>query len=202
MTEFEPFPKIPRYKRGMTITEKIDGTNASIWINPVGTNVGLDHPSLIASYDGMTVLAGSRKRFVLPEGQGPKGCDNFGFAAWVQLNADELVKLGEGRHYGEWWGKGIQRGYNQETKRFSLFNTSRPIGTLPDCVGMVPVLYTGDYDNLPDVDTIMQELKEYGSKVAPGYDKPEGIVIYQQAARQLYKITFDHDKGKWSEDNG
>jgi hypothetical protein len=39
MTEpiFQGFQKIARYSRLCTITEKIDGTNASIWIDDLGT---------------------------------------------------------------------------------------------------------------------------------------------------------------------
>lgn len=58
---FEAFPKIPRLKRGCVITEKIDGTNACVYVGE----------------DGL-VLAGSRSRWVTPE------ADNFGFAAWVR----------------------------------------------------------------------------------------------------------------------
>ena len=34
---FVPMPKMSRYSRLCTITEKIDGTNASIFINDLGT---------------------------------------------------------------------------------------------------------------------------------------------------------------------
>ena len=36
MTEFQPFPKIPRLSREIVITEKIDGTNAQILITDDG----------------------------------------------------------------------------------------------------------------------------------------------------------------------
>lgn len=83
----------------------------------------------------------------------------------------ELLKLGKGYHYGEWWGKGIQRGYGLEEKRFSLFNVSRWIDGIelektlspeyhgmylaekqkinkniefcPECCYVVPILYEG-----------------------------------------------------------
>jgi hypothetical protein len=67
------------------------------------------------------MLAGSRSQYITPER------DNHGFARWVQDDADELWALGEGRHFGEWWGSGIQRGYGLQKgeKRFSLFNVAR-----------------------------------------------------------------------------
>lgn len=70
------------------MTEKIDGTNGQIVITPEGQ-----------------VFAGSRNRYVEP------GNDNYGFAQWVKSNEAALRDLlGPGRHYGEWWGAGIQRG--------------------------------------------------------------------------------------------
>ncbi len=105
--KFEPFNKIGRLKRTCTITEKIDGTNAQICFNAAGE-----------------MLVGSRKRQIWPEGfEGKdKGCDNAGFAKWAYENKDALFDfLGEGRHFGEWCGGKIQRGYGLTEKRFALF---------------------------------------------------------------------------------
>jgi hypothetical protein len=79
----------------------------------------------------------SRSRWITPDD------DNFGFAAWVEANRDELLTLGPGRHFGEWWGSGIQRGYGlpKGEKRFSLFNVSRWGESRPACCHVVPVLY-------------------------------------------------------------
>ncbi len=166
---FEPFPKIARLSRGCVVTEKIDGTNAQV----------------VVSEDG-TVLAGSRSRYVTPEQ------DNHGFARWVQEHADELRGLGEGRHFGEWWGRGIQRGYNQVEKKFSLFNVSRWKGAeLPSCIGLVPVLYEGDFDTI-QIEGVLDRLR-LGSVAAPGYPFPEGVVIYHAASRMLFKKTIEND---------
>ena len=102
MSDFVAFPKIPRLSRRCVITEKIDGTNACIFIGEDGE-----------------FLVGSRTRWITPEN------DNHGFARWAYEHKDELLGLGPGRHFGEWWGQGIQRGYGLKEKRFSLFNTSR-----------------------------------------------------------------------------
>jgi hypothetical protein len=100
---FESFPKIGRLSRNCTITEKIDGTNAQIYIGEDGE-----------------FLTGSRNRWVTPGKQ-----DNYGFSRWAHEHKDELMTLGPGRHFGEWWGLGIQRGYGLQEKRFSLFATHR-----------------------------------------------------------------------------
>src|SRR5687767_3287692 len=100
--EFLEFPKMARLSREVIISEKIDGTNAQILITEDGG-----------------FYTGSRNRWVTPEQ------DNFGFSKWAHENKELLMKLGVGRHFGEWWGAGIQRTYGLKEKRFSLFNSSR-----------------------------------------------------------------------------
>lgn len=122
-TEFQPFQKIPRLSRECVITEKLDGTNASIYIGDDGE-----------------FLIGSRTRWITPDD------DNYGFARWAHENKDELLKLGAGHHFGEWWGAGVQRRYGLAEKRFSLFNTHRwsdALGARPACCSVVPVLFQG-----------------------------------------------------------
>ncbi len=174
---FEPFQKIGRLSRGMVITEKIDGTNASIIINEEGE-----------------FGCASRTRLITPED------DNFGFAKWAYEHKDELMQLGPGRHFGEWWGEGIQRRYGIVGKRFSLFNTGRWL-TNPDrpaCVDVVPLLYVGDFDMTKALE-VMRELGTKGSAASPGFMRPEGVVIYHAGTRSLFKKTFEKDdagKGK------
>jgi hypothetical protein len=134
--------------------------------------------------------AGSRTRLITPG----KTTDNFGFAAWVYANARELVKLGPGRHFGEWYGKGIQRGYGLDEKRFALFHT-HGVQELPACVSVVPRLYEGEFNTLV-VSDYMHILQTYGSRAVPGYMNPEGIVVYHTAAKVAFKKTFDGDKHK------
>lgn len=175
--EFEAFPSIPRLKRGCIITEKLDGTNAQV---------------LVA--DDGAVLAGSRNRWLTVE------ADNFGFARWVADHSDDLRALGPGRHFGEWWGSGIQRRYGLSEKRFSLFNVSRwngltPESTPPACVHVVPVLFEGDFSTHV-VDGHLAQLERDGSAAAPGFANPEGIVIYLPAVRALFKVTLGDDGHK------
>ena len=172
MEDFVEFPKMPRFSREIIITEKIDGTNAQICV----------------SDDGTQLRAGSRSRWIAP------GDDNFGFAAWVQANRDELLTLGPGRHFGEWWGSGIQRGYGLQKgeKRFSLFNTSRWGESRPSCCHVVPVLYRGIFDQVA-IDQALIGLELNGSAAAPGFMKPEGVVIFHTAGNFGFKKTLEKD---------
>jgi hypothetical protein len=191
---FEPFPKIGRLSKPAIVTEKIDGTNGQIHI-VTGEDFN-DLPALasVQEPDGRwtNMYAGSRNRYLDTSSSG----DNFGFAKWVQEHAEELFKLGEGRHYGEWWGPGIgPRGYPVSDRRFSLFNSARwgsHNPNTPACCLVVPVI--GSY-SLDKVDDAMIKLKEEGSLVCPGFMNPEGIIISHD--RVLYKKTFEHDTGKW-----
>jgi len=168
---FSPMQKIARLSRLCVVTEKIDGTNASIYISD-----GLDE-----------FLTGSRTRWITPEK------DNMGFSRWAHEHKDELMQLGPGHHFGEWWGLGIQRSYNQDRKRFSLFNTARWGAERPPCCDVVPVLYEGMFDTSAILQTISR-LQAEGSAAAPGFMNPEGIVVYHQAANQLFKKTIIGDE--------
>lgn len=196
--EFKEWPKTPRLLRNITITEKIDGTNAAIGIVPVDHDDDED-PNIIdyVRLNGQRygVYAQSRSRLITPG----KSTDNYGFAGWVQANSGELVELlGEGLHYGEWWGSGIQRKYGMAEKWFSLFNTSR-YTELETTLNLttVPVLYEGPNDTA-EVEMALHKLHVGGSVAAPGFMNPEGICVYQAASRQISKVTLDkNDAGKW-----
>ena len=172
---FIEFPKIPRLSRECVITEKLDGTNASVTITEDGQ-----------------FLCGSRTRWITPED------DNYGFARWAHENRDELMGLGPGTHFGEWWGQGIQRKYGLEEKRFSLFNVSRWSESRPACCHVVPVLYRGVFGS-EGVDYALEYLLSNGSVAAPGFNNPEGIIVWHEAARVMFKQTLEKDsewKGK------
>jgi hypothetical protein len=186
---FEPFPKLARLKRGCVVTEKIDGTNAQVLIMDALGPMAWDESLVVARVGDKLLFAGSRTRMIVPG----KLTDNFGFAQWVSDNAEELVKLGEGRHYGEWYGQGIQRNYGLKEKRFALFNTHRPLETLPSCVEQVPILWRGDFGT-EYVDASMDYLRSMGSLAVRGFMNPEGIVVYHTASRTAYKRTFEHDE--------
>ena len=198
--EFQAWPKTPRLMRNITITEKIDGTNAAIGIVKFDASEPLD-PSIIdyVSLNGEAfgVYAQSRTRLIKPG----KSTDNYGFAGWVATHSAELVALlGEGLHFGEWWGNGIQRNYGMSEKWFSLFNTDRYHG-FDERTGLnikaVPVLYQGPNDTEVIADALAR-LRTEGSVAAPGFMNPEGICVYQSASRTISKVTLDkNDAGKW-----
>jgi hypothetical protein len=195
--EFEGFVKIPRLSRECLITEKIDGTNAQVYIRvlPDDETMPTDTP-IVAVRGNLLIYAGSRTRWITPQD------DNYGFAGWVERNADGLALLGEGRHFGEWWGQGIQRKYDMSEKRFSLFNVSRWDGPdCPLCCHVVPTLYRGEFV-MDAVNTALEDLQSKGSHAAPGFMKPEGIVVYHTAGRLYFKKTIEKDsepKSKWVE---
>lgn len=187
--EFKEFAKIGRLNREVIVTEKIDGTNSSIHISPA-TNTPDDYQDYTAhvEIDGKPYMmrAGSRSRFITPT------ADNFGFAKWVKENAQELAKLGEGIHYGEWWGLGVQRGYGLKEKRWSLFNTSRWGMERPACCHIVPEIARGI--GFKCVDDALATLRAEGSIAAPGFMKPEGVVIYHGQSNTLFKVTLERDE--------
>jgi len=169
---FEGFPKIARLSRECIVTEKIDGTCGVIYIGDDGE-----------------FLIGSRTRWITPE------TDNYGFARWATENREELLRLGPGRHFGEFWGHGIQRGYGLKEKRFSLFNVKRWSDDLvrPSCCYVVPVITTGIFGEI-DIPSILMGLYVYGSHAAPGFMKPEGIIIHHVAGNVSFKKTIEHDE--------
>lgn len=193
---FVPFPKIPRLNREIVITEKLDGTNASVLIGGEPTDA-------LCYVDGVPVRAGSRNRWLTRER------DNFGFAAWVFENAAGLVAaLGEGRHFGEWWGPGINRGYGVAEKRFSLFNVSKWAGIegRVSRLGVVPKLYEGPWFVEPPGEYVantvkrwapaaaLERLRREGSVASPGFMRPEGIVVFHTAGGVLFKATVEGDE--------
>lgn len=179
---FEPFSKMARFSREVLISEKIDGTNSTIFIN-----------------ENNEIFAASRNRWITPED------DNYGFAAWVDRNKIELLKLGFGLHRGEWWGQGIQRNYGLKERRFSLFNVSRWINDeseridpkqeiKPACCHIVPVIFRGPMDSINEmVKDAVGELIHKGSRAAPGFPEPEGVIIWHTAANIGFKKTLVDD---------
>jgi hypothetical protein len=180
------------------LSEKIDGTNAQILINDEGQ-----------------FYIGSRTTWITIEN------DNHGFAKWSFEHREELTHgLGPGRHFGEWWGQGIQRNYGLKEKRFSLFNVirwneemferfkvkpwmdrekqkdrgERPVFVSPpSCCHVIPVLSVESFP--PNTEYCLLDLENNGSHAAPGFMKPEGIVIYHTAGNIMFKKTFEKDKG-------
>ena len=196
---FQPYAKTPRLYRDIVITEKIDGTNGAVVILPESAGIEPWNPESIITEgsDGnvYTVKAQSRNRFCYP------GADNAGFGQWVWDNAQALIDtLGPGIHFGEWWGKGIQRGYGMTEKRFSLFNTHRwdtvKVSGVPG-LAVVPVLYVGPFTD----DAILNakfRLMMLGSEAAhrAGVSEKvaaEGIIVFHSASNTPFKVLIEND---------
>jgi hypothetical protein len=164
---FIKWPKIPRLENEVFyISEKIDGTNACIVITDEGK-----------------VGAQSRTKLITPEN------DNYGFAKWVYSNTQQLFEeLGPGHHFGEWWGQGIQRGYDLKEKRFSLFNPTK----LSSLCSNVPIVASCPQEVLTEVlEVTVNQLITEGSRAAPGYMRPEGLVIYGEQSKAYWKVIID-----------
>jgi len=227
--EFIKFKKIPRLSRDCIITEKINGSNAQICIvkfkdfwnlheGYAGDSVQafLDKYCIYSTLaiqdenDIKFIFAGSRNRWLDTSSKG----DNYGFAKWVQEHAEELLELGEGRYFGEWYGKGIQVGYELNEKRFALFNVNkwhkytdekrlvsidpqtkeeRYTSPAPKCCEVVPILWQGEFHSR-HIERCLNELKLNGSYIVPGFMDAEGIVIYHSASGQLFKKTLQNDE--------
>jgi hypothetical protein len=173
MLEFRPWPRITRDNPfNVVITEKIDGTNACVIIQ-----------------DGKLVGVQSRKRLITPEQ------DNHGFAAWAYAHENLLVELGDGYHYGEWAGPGIQKNpLKLEQRTFFLFNTFRWCShNIPSCCSVVPILFEGLMDHTT-VPTLLEHLKE-DTEV-----EHEGVVVYYPAFDKMTKHTIKSPNGKWAKE--
>jgi hypothetical protein len=224
--EFTAWPKTARLLRDVVITEKLDGTNGAILIQRVSSDRMIELLSMEDPSDGGVIAyvgtdegdywavgAQSRNRLVNVH------ADNQGFAKWVLSHARTLIEdLGEGRHYGEFWGNKIGRGYGlpDGERRFSLFNPSFGFGEnygypKPSADGTyqvqtpglskVPLLYEGPLDT-DRISHVLRTLQENGSYAARGFDRPEGIVVYHTHARRILgKVTLDNqDAGKWEQE--
>lgn len=186
--DFLEFPKITRlHKTMMSITQKIHGSNGCIRIWQSWSDDAIEINGL------RWKIVGSKRT-----GDVSINNDNFGFAAWIDQNKEELIRLlGPGRHYGEWAGPGINSGEGLDKRTFILFNHHlfKPDRPLPDRCKVVPVLYTGAYDTAAISET-MAKLKEHGSYLVDGYMRPEGIVINVDGTR--YKCVFEPEETEWT----
>lgn len=198
--DFKAFEKITAIKKiDMCITQKIHGTNAQIVILEYPEDIE-DAPEWMKAVTTETVevdgkyyfiRCGSRSRWIYP------GDDNYGFAAFVAQHKEEFIrKLGVGRHFGEWAGPGVNSGEGLAQRMFVLFDhwNFSPERELPPQTTVVPVLYQGQFD-LTKIDEVMGDLKTNGSKLAPGFMRPEGVVV--TVLGQRLKKVFEAEETQW-----
>jgi hypothetical protein len=184
MTEFKAWPKIPRIKGlPVVITEKVDGTNACVIVEG-GKVVGCQSRNNLLAHNNTGELTIVQ--------------DNMGFAQWVVGNQASLVELGDGYHYGEWAGPGIQNNpHKLETKKFFLFNTGRWNNeNKPHVCDVVPVLHRGKWD-ADDIDSLMHWLDQGFNAGQLCTDYAEGIIIYFESLNTYAKHTLKSPEGKW-----
>lgn len=221
MITFEAWPKTPRLSADRTsITEKIDGTNAAVIILPVNPHpeLGLDidprdlggfnlvHDKNDPDAKAYVIGAQSRKRMMEPAVLG--GSDNAGFASWVLDNSVELVDLlGPGRHFGEWWGQGIQRAYGMDRKVFSLFNYFRFSKIAQERhdwrnrarginMTTVPLISVGKFSDT-NIKDALDLLRVNGSFASAEwgfpFDRPEGVIIRHADLGGNLKAFIEND---------
>ncbi len=178
--EFKEFSKITRLNNvRWAITQKMHGTNASVWIIPNAEG-------------GIDFNVGSRTRFITPDD------DNYGFARFVYENKDKFIELlGPGVHFGEWAGPGINSGEGLTEKTFFLFDHWKyPEGRpLPPRTRVVPVLAKGGGTQAVPIEAVFMALKSNGSQAAPGFMRPEGIVVEINGMKM--KHVFEAEETQW-----
>lgn len=182
------------------ISEKIDGTNGLIQIDYKYDWNG-------QRYDDHLVQFGSRNRYITTTD------DNAGFAnyftphiASICTLAESLINYGDNDNpkqdwpiyiYGEWFGKGIQRGYGLDEKYFmpfSSFYAEHMIKAGIPNIMMPNIMYTGKF-SLEVVDNCMNRLTSGGfHTLITNYDYPEGVVIYFPKYNFRLKQTFEGSK--------
>lgn len=170
MTDHQMFPKIPRLQKvNVVITEKLDGTNAVIWLSP----------------DKSEMKVGSRNRWVGDS----KLEDNSGFYQFCQENKEYLMRLHPGFNYGEFMGPKIQGNrYELEKKELYLFDTRRA-GEFEDTntIKVVPHLMTTPLDDLPE------HLSKYNNMKSTLNPKAnaEGVMLYFTELNKYIKVIYD-----------
>ena len=174
-TEFKHWASIEKLDQMITVTEKVHGSNAQILVG-----------------DDLTVRAASRERWL------DRVNDNFGFCRHVTEHAEEIgALLGPGRHYGEWYGAGIGSSYNLKEKRLALFDQRFTGKPLPSWCDVVPVLYSDFYSH-DAITQALAKLKEGGSVIAPGFMRPEGVVVRWNRSGIYMKKVFEAEDSAWA----
>jgi hypothetical protein len=142
----------------------MDGTNGQILVTKDGD-----------------IFIGSRARW-LSEKE-----DNHGFYKWVVERQDYIKdNVPPGRYYGEFVGKGIQRGYGLDIKRFYLFSTYSSFEDGEEN-GFYQVPVLSMTTNLHEAARDAEYLYAAGSVAVPGFMKPEGVVVRSSLTGQAWK---------------
>jgi len=160
----------------LIVTEKMDGTNVSIEIH------------------GDNMICRSRSEIITGEGD----LDHHGFLAWCYKNRKNILKLGDGIHYGEFCGPGIVKNrhgfpdpvlflFKSPKMRDEDFNIIIETSGL---IAYVPIVYKGTRDGY-DPEALR---KSYLPVSGDAY--LEGFVEYCIDSNHYAKRRFVDKKGR------
>lgn len=170
------FPKIPRLEDiEMRITEKLDGTNAVIYVSD---------DKLDPSKDTFQMRFGSRNRWCGDYD------DNQEFYSFCMENIEYLKRLPPGYHYGEFIGPKIQGNrYELQEKQLYLFDTRlSEMFTDTTLINTIPVLLKST--GLHCIQDILDYYQDMNSRLNPKA-KAEGVILFIPKLNQRIKIIFD-----------
>lgn len=164
------------FNEPFVITEQIGGSRVGVHIARVDSEPPAGGHGVRVEVDGQWWLL----RPISPIRWLGSERDNFGFAAWVRASAAQLIRLGQGWHYGVWYGRGIMRSYGLDHRRLALYDVERWTQIperLPDRVESVPIVGRARGPELSSaVDRALRRLERSGSLAVPG-QAAEGIEI-------------------------
>ena len=152
--------------RDVTISEKIDGTNAQVFV--VAEDRGRRQP-------GRGLGGSLRKRTTSVSRRGSPI-----MLTSCASSAQDVISA-------EWYGRGIQRRYGLQDRRFALFNscTDGP-RSARRAAAIVPVLTTRTM-GADVVSECLETLRSGGSLARSGFHAPGGIVIYHHASGGMFR---------------
>jgi hypothetical protein len=212
--EFQPNPKVPRLFRSALISEKIDGTSSCVIVQPDGTvQAGSKNRLLTLEQDNFGFCAwvkqhedelralgtglhrgewwgsGIQRAYGLKNGE--RHFSLFNVSRWNRQiweeNEDARVLhevrliAGAKRRAGEW-----PEGQLPQVTR-------REFVPPPPCCEVVPVLSRGVFSSTC-VNDCLSRLEGQGSVAMPGYDRPEGVVVFHEASGTFFKVTLENDE--------
>lgn len=198
---FTPFPKISRLQKDMVVTEKIDGTNAAIGVTEDGVVYAQSRKQLITPEKDNAGFAAwvAAHEDALREGLGP----GVHFGEWWGSGIQRGYGLPQGEkrfslfNTGRWysWFNTVSLEYATHYSDRLFYADDNGIDDeqlhrcdeCPVCY-VVPVLLTYTFDTGLVVE-LFDGLKDEGSVAAPGFDNPEGVVVFHTAQGTLFKLS-------------
>jgi hypothetical protein len=203
--EFQPNPKMPRLFRDVICSEKIDGTSSCVIVQPDGTvQAGSKNRLLTLEQDnfGFCAFVKAHEDELRGLGVGLHRGEFWGSG----INRGYGCKNGE-RHFSLFNVSRFNRQVWEENEAARVAREaemakrrSQPMvipgpclfTPPPACCEVVPVLSRGIFSTTC-VNDCLDRLKRQGSVAMPGYDNPEGLVLFMESSGHLYKVTLEND---------